>query len=520
MSSPGIELVWIKRDARIHDHTALTAACARGGPVVALFIVEPDYWAQPEHDALHWFVLEDGLVEFRARLDGLGIPLLFRTGDAVEVFAALHASHPIACIHAHEETGNGWTYARDLRVAAWARAAGVSFVERPQTGVVRRLASRDGWAAQWKRRMREPLLPPPSPVRHTLSLAAGDLPAPRSLGLGDVRAPLAVRGGETRARRMLHTFLHARGTNYRAAMSSPLEGWEACSRLSPYLAWGHLSVRTAWQATLERIEDLKAQRDEARRPALVSDDLPPVEAPDARWVPSLVSFEKRLAWHCHFMQKLEDEPAIEFRNMNRAFDGLRPTTMSEVDRARFAAFQRGETGYPLVDACVRALHQAGWINFRMRAMLASFTAYHLWLHWREPAVWMATRFQDFEPGIHYSQYQMQSGVTGINTVRIYSPLKQVADQDPEGTFIRRFVPELADVPAAWIAEPHRMPPLEAMAVGFRPGESYPLPIVDHASAYAEAKERVFAWKRRPGMREAGEKVYQKHGSRKRPSERR
>ena len=100
------------------------------------------------------------------------------------------------------------------------------------------------------------------------------------------------------------------------------------------------------------------------------------------------------------MQKLEDEPEIEFRNFNRAYDGLRE---DEFNDEYFEAWCHGRTGYPMVDACMRALHQTGWINFRMRAMLVSFASYHLWLHWRQPALYLARLFLDYEPGIHYSQ---------------------------------------------------------------------------------------------------------------------
>ena len=175
---------------------------------------------------------------------------------------------------------------------------------------------------------------------------------------------------------------------------------------------------------------------------------------------------------------------------------------------------------PMVDACMRALKQTGWINFRMRAMLVSFASYHLWLHWRKPSLHLARLFLDYEPGIHYSQIQMQSGVTGINTIRIYSPIKQAIDQDPKGHFIRKFVPELSEVPDQHLAEPHRMTLLEQKLFGCRIDQDYPAPIVDHKTAYRSARDRMFAIKKAAKTREASAKVYQKHGSRKRPVSRR
>jgi deoxyribodipyrimidine photo-lyase len=211
------------------------------------------------------------------------------------------------------------------------------------------------------------------------------------------------------------------------------------------------------------------------------------------------------------MQKLEDQPSLEFVNQARVYDGLRE---NDFDAVRFDAWCAGETGYPMVDACMRALARSGWVNFRMRAMLMSFASYHLWLHWRPTAVFLARQFLDFEPGIHYPQAQMQAGVTGINTIRIYSPTKQAQDNDPSGTYIRRYVPELARVPDAYLAQPHTMPPLVAASIGFRIGVDYPLPIVDHGSAVADAKARIYAVRRRLDARSEAAEVYKRHGSRK------
>lgn len=498
------QLVWFKRDLRVADHEPLARA-AEHGPVIALYVYEPSVLHAAEFDACHLDFINDCLAELRVSLARLGCPLLVRTGECPEVLEDLRRTYGFRTLWSHEETGLEVTYARDRRVAAWCREQGIEWRELPQGGVVRRLKDRDGWARRWEARMTQALLAAPARIDTVAALrdpaavaAEHPLRDAVALGVAGARRAAAWRGGERRAQAVLDSFLQDRGVDYRRGMSSPVTGFDVCSRLSPYLAWGAISLRTVHQACEARRHGIRAAR-EAGAPV------------DPRWLGSLQAFSGRLRWHCHFMQKLEDEPRIEFENFSRAYDGLRE---GEFDQARFDAWCAGQTGYPMVDACMRALHAGGWINFRMRAMLVSFAAHHLWLHWRGFAPYLARQFIDFEPGIHYSQVQMQSGTTGINTVRIYSPVKQALDQDPEGVFIRRYVPELAAVPVEYLAQPHTMPADLQRRTGVRIGHGYPAPIVDHPVAYRAARERIAAVRRTTAAREEAGRVQEKHGSRR------
>ena len=502
-------VVWLKRDLRIEDHAALAEAAARGDldgvPMVALYAFEPGIWSAPDADASHLAFVRECLDELDARMRERGGRVVYRLGDMPEVLERLDREEPIELLLAHEETGNAATYARDLRVARWCRRRGIAFREFRQHGVLRPNPGRDGWAERWERHMRLPRIDAPprfldvDPARvpsGSIGLAE-DLAAAAGLG-ADTRAALRQRGGEREAVGLLASFLMERCPDYRETMGSPVRAWETCSRLSPHLAWGSMSVRRAYQGARRRLAQLE-QSGEA----------------DPRWANSIRSFLSRLSWHCHFIQKLEDEPDIETRCMARSYESMRDELDDAVAQERLAAWKAGRTGYPMIDACMRALVATGWINFRMRAMLVSFASHHLWLDWRSFAPWLGRQFLDYEPGIHYPQVQMQSATTGINTVRIYSPRKQVEDHDPRGEFIRRWVPELARVPDEHLAEPHRMPELLQLMVGCRIGADYPAPIVDHKAAYRHAQARIFALRGTTEARAEARSVFLKHGSRKR-----
>ena len=473
-----LQVVWFKRDLRITDHRPLLDACAQG-PVLPLYIVEPGYWQQPDASARQWAFCRESLEQLRADLAALGQPLVVRCGDAVSVLERARRALRCVGLWSHEETGNAFTYARDRQVMAWTKAHGIPWVQIPQFGVTRRLKRRDGWARRWEERMAETTAPAPQRLVPLASVPLGDLPDAQALQLNPDPCPQRQRGGRAAAVKELDDFLRHRVQNYARSISSPVVAFRGCSRLSPYLTWGCLSIREVVQASREH------------RGRGVS------------------SFGSRLHWHCHFIQKLEDEPAIEFQDFHPFMRGIRC-----LDDDRFNAWAEGRTGIPFVDACMRALHAHGWINFRMRAMLMSFATYHLWLPWRDCGLHLARLFVDYEPGIHWSQCQMQSGSTSINTIRIYNPIKQGQDHDPRGRFIREWCPELKGLPDVYLHEPWTMETRRAEAAGWRLGVDYPLPIVHPATAARDAKDRIWAIRRAAGFDRIADGIQRRHGSRR------
>lgn len=512
-----LELVWFKRDLRVADHGPLVAACARakatGGWVLGFYAIEPSVQSAPDYAARQWEATREALAQLQKNLATLGLPFAVRKGEAVELLERLraHAARRGArlALWSHEETGNGVTYARDRAVKRWTREQGVEWTELFQFGVVRPLASREGWAASWEERMRQPMLAAPQfgCARGWTGAAEAELPSARELGLATDPCPGRQSGGEAEANRLLASFLAYRGKDYSREMSSPRTAADACSRLSVPLALGAISLRTVAQAATARAEELRTAH-----PAAAGGQ---THIKGFR-IGSVRSFSARLHWHCHFMQKLEDEPRIETQAFLPALDELRAGAWTDEAEARLEAWDHGRTGYPFIDACIRSLRATGWINFRMRAMLMSFASYDLWLPWRASGLRLARLFTDYEPGIHWPQVQMQSGTTGINTLRMYSPLKQSVDQDPGGEFIRRWVPELEAVPSVFIHEPWRMPTAAQHASGCVIGVSYPRPISDHPEAVRHAREKFSEVKRRAEHRAEARAVFVRHGSRKRP----
>lgn len=478
-------IVWFKRDLRIYDHEPLAAA-ARSGVVIPLYVIEPELWQQHDASWRHWHFVHDCLVDLNHALNKSGGRLIFRIGTLIETLNDLKQSLGSFNLWSYEETGNAWTFQRDIQVAKWCREHEITWIEFPCNGVVRRLKTRNAWSRIREARMAKPIITPPKHIQFATDVISAQLPIKTHPMFGKMTSGCRTQiGGRNSGLKVLNSFLNERASRYLANISKPGISASSCSRLSPHVAYGTLSVREIEQATKQKLLYLKSQQNQSYR------------------CQSLSAFLSRLVWRCHFVQKLEQQPEIETQCMHPLFEGMREPHFRE---DYLEAWQTGHTGYPIVDACMRSLICNGWITFRMRAMLVSFASYDLWLDWRLTAPYLATLFTDYEPGIHYSQFQMQSGVTGINTTRIYNPIKQSMEQDPKGQFIRRFVPELKNIPDAFIHRPWLYTNTSLY---------YPSPIVDHDTAIKYARQELGERFHHPEFKKRAKKIRQKLASRKR-----
>lgn len=594
-----LHVVLLRRDLRVDDQPALcraaAAAAKANGQLLVCYVYDPSLLSHPTCSTAHFFFIDDCLAELESELRRRGSALFFRTGELVGVLDAfrLELDPSPMVLWSNHVVGIAAERFRDSQTAEWCARHSVEWHNLPSNGVLQQ-PERKGldWHSEefqgfWSQhveehcaadpeslpRSAERLPPPPEALQRGLRLsidAISRLGASTAHGIARERCQ---RGGSRAGRELLRTFLQHRSIGYRSKLSSPVTAPSSCSRLSPHLAWGSLSLRQVHAALRARAASLRSDGDERNR----------------EWLVSIEGFRMRLHWRSHNMQKFEAKPHAETSNLVGGYDGMRdeaeqdddalrkdrtllhrfpdagvdrgkataqidhvlsdatdrggdgndddaklgrdggasqmlpplamavcPETPAPADTCRrFEAWASGRTGYPLVDACMRCLDSTGWLTFRMRCMCVSFACYHLWLHWRRPAIWLARRFLDFEPGIHFMQMQMQAGCAEYVEMRVYNPIKQAQDQDPQGSFIRSWLPELRRVPLQYLHEPAKMPRAVQREAGCVIGVDYPRPLVEHAQAYSRAKHMLQERRNAMGMTRASPRAGVGAGARKR-----
>jgi deoxyribodipyrimidine photo-lyase len=464
-------IVWFRDDLRLSDHPALHAASKSGAPVICLYVFD-EHGARQLGGAARWW-LAQSLRALRKSLKAIGAPLVLRRGSPVKIIAELARTADAGAVcwnriaqAPHQTVADQVAVAlKDLGIAA--KTFPGDLLVTPEN-----VRNKDGRGLRvftpfWKRVRNFGDPPKPLPAPKALSgvpdiaseaLESWHLEPTHPDWAGGLRETWTP--GETSAQTQLRQFLNSGVTGYSVDRDRPDHA--GTSRLSPHLRFGEISPRQVWHA---------ARFAAAEHPKLAGD---------------IDKFLSELGWREFCRHLLYDAPDLAERNLQPAFDAF----PWQADAGALRAWQRGQTGYPIVDAGMRELWRTGTMHNRVRMVVASFLVKHLLIDWREGEKWFWDTLVDADPGSNPANWQWVagSGADAAPYFRVFNPILQGEKFDPDGVYVRRWVPELGKLPARLIHQPWTTTPLELAGAGISLGKTYPEPIIDHKAG----RERALA----------------------------
>lgn len=478
-----IDVFWFKRDLRLDDNQALKMAVESSKKTLLFYIYEPSVWQDNHYDERHLTFVKESLADLNFFLKNHNLEILCIYSELLPFFDELAKRFTIHTIYSTQETGLDITYKRDIAFSKYCLEREWVWIEFQNNGVIRGLKNRKIWRKSWYDYMSLPIEHIDWGQANVLTSSDFDDFEEGMLNFLGISSETHnfQKGGRTNGLKWKKSFFKERVEYYSTYISKPEMARYGCSRLSPYFAWGNLSIREVYQEAIRIKRDSKHKR-------------------------QLNAFTSRLRWQSHFIQKFEMEPRMEFEAVNRGFLDLE----QPLNNLFIEKWTEGKTGYPLVDASLRCVAKTGYINFRMRSMVTSFLTHHLFQHFTTGGAWLARQFLDFEPGIHYGQMQMQAGFTGTNTVRVYNPVKNAYDHDSEAIFIKKYVPELRDLPTNLAIEPWNITAMEEQLYKFEYGKDYPERIVDTVETRKVAVQKLYGQRKSELSKNERKRILERH----------
>ena len=469
-----INIFWFKRDLRLLDNGPLNNAVSQKEKLLLIYCFEPSLKKNKHYSTKHWNFIKESINDLNIYLKNIDTHIHTYSKEIIDVLKEIQEKFIVKKIFSHNETGLNVTFERDILLKEFCQNNSIQWEEEINNGVFRGLKNRKNWIKKWRDHMKSPVVLFKGEKNDFINIKKK-----QNFKVKDSK--ILQKGGVSSGIKYLDSFLDSRHTKYQNNISKPEASRTSCSRLSPYMSWGNISTRYAWQRAKEQIQNGKSKF-------------------------QLNGFTSRLRWQAHFIQKFEMECQMEFRSVNKGYQNL----VKPINKKFISAWEKGKTGYPLVDASMRCVVETGYLNFRMRALLVSFLTHHLWQPWQSGVIHLARNFLDFEPGIHYSQFQMQAGETGINMIRIYNPTKNAKEHDKEGVFIKKWIPELKKIPTPLLFEPWKMSLIDQETYECKIGKDYPNPIVEISETYKYAASKLWSIKSDPKVKEESSRILQKH----------
>ena len=469
-----INIFWFKRDLRLLDNGPLNNAVSQKEKLLLIYCFEPSLKKNRHYSTKHWNFIKESINDLNIFLKNIDTHIHTYNKEITDVLKEIQEKFIVKKIFSHNETGLNVTFERDILLKEFCQNNSIQWEEEINNGVFRGLKNRKNWIKKWRDHMKSPVVLFKGEKNDFINIKKK-----QNFKVKDSK--ILQKGGVSSGIKYLDSFLDSRHTKYQNNISKPEASRTSCSRLSPDMSWGNISTRYAWQRAKEQIQNGKSKF-------------------------QLNGFTSRLRWQAHFIQKFEMECQMEFRSVNKGYQNL----VKPINKKFISAWEKGKTGYPLVDASMRCVVETGYLNFRMRALLVSFLTHHLWQPWQSGVIHLARNFLDFEPGIHYSQFQMQAGETGINMIRIYNPTKNAKEHDKEGVFIKKWIPELKKIPTPLLFEPWKMSLIDQETYECKIGKDYPNPIVEISETYKYAASKLWSIKSDPKVKEESSRILQKH----------